>query len=84
MTSSARWALHLVSLGINSFQDTIWTVAICGSQLIWGHEVAEETDMEVAEVEEVDNVVGGGKLSSFVLLAFSMIMMLIMILLVLV
>ena len=46
--------------------------------------MAEETDMEVAEVEEVDNVVGGGKLSSFVLLAFSMIMMLIMILLVLV
>ena len=46
--------------------------------------MAEETDMEVAEVEEVDKVVGGGKLSSFVLLAFSIIMMLIMILLVLV
>ena len=46
--------------------------------------MAEEIDMEVAEVEEVDKVVGGGKLSSFVLLAFSMIIMLIMMLLVLV
>ena len=44
--------------------------------------MAEETDMEVAEVEEVDKVVGGGKLSSFVLLAFGIIMMMIMILLV--